>query len=54
MSYWLFNRERAGEFANYNKLLYDGHMKSINADVAAAVRHTETEFLINDDGELTF
>lgn len=34
ISYWLFNREteRAGEFANYNKLLYDdGHMKSINA-----------------------
>lgn len=54
MSYWLFNRERAGEFANYNKLLYDGHMKSINADVVVVGRHTKTEFLINDDGELTF
>lgn len=48
----LIERERAGEFANYNKLLYDGHMKSINADVV--VKHTKTEFLINDDGELTF
>jgi hypothetical protein len=30
MSYWLFTRQQSREFfAKYNKLLHDGHMKSI-------------------------